>query len=260
MSYDSADTINELLHKIDYRDDLNFIFVDDDSNDETLKIVKKYFENNHINKKNIKIKKNVRNLGTVESLRGAINSVDTKYVKFLGADDLINTNILADLCSNYEFDLLLSHVDFIGDGKRIRLLEHHNKFMKHFIRLPGFLRFITLLSANNLLAVGAIYDTQKLKIIMTKLNGIKLIEDWPIWLYLFSDSSARIIWKNTSFTVYRLSNSQITQNKSILPIINKDLSKITNIKLKILSERKSILNLHYSIFISRLINRLLLKK
>lgn len=42
----------------------------------------------------------MRNLGTVESLRGAINTVDTRYVKFLGADDLINTNILADLCAN----------------------------------------------------------------------------------------------------------------------------------------------------------------
>lgn len=260
MSFNSAGTIKELLNNIDYRNDMNFIFVDDGSNDETLQIIKKYCKNHLLNKKNVKINQNGHNLGTVESLRRAINTVDTKYIKFLGADDLINTNILADLCKNYKFDLLLSRVNFIGDGDRISLLKHHNKFMKHFILLPRVLRFITLLSANNLLAVGAVYDTQKLKRIMPKLTGIKLVEDWPIWLYFFSDPSARIIWKNTSFTFYRLSDIQITQSKSILPIINADLSKITDIKLKILSEKKNMMNFRVLMLISRLFNRILLKK
>lgn len=83
--YNGAEFIINALESIPKRYDIEIIFVDDGSTDNTFEIMKKYFR---IFKK--KTLKNDENMGIGYSRHKALKYVDGEYVMFFDCDDTIN--------------------------------------------------------------------------------------------------------------------------------------------------------------------------
>lgn len=259
MSYNCEATVSTSLKNIKFTNTLKYLIVDDCSSDNTFSEIELFFKCNFIANSNISYYRNEVNLGTVESLRKALQLVDTKYVKLIGIDDFVDTDLLSDIVLIDNFDVLLSPVKFSGDVSRVENLDTHNKYTRRFSKLPNSMKFICLLSANNLLAVSAVYRTRALKVAINNIRNVRLIEDWPIWLWLSSQSSTVFLWVERCFTEYHLSGSQVTQNKIYDKVIHNDLLQINSLKEHLMHAKYNLflrVTLHQ---LSRIMNSLLFR-
>ncbi len=102
--------INSLLEVTEFSNKCEFIFVDDFSEDSTLKILQKYAEKDS----RFKILKNVAS-GKISGTNIAVSHSQNDYIKFIDGDDLIE-GTLKDLPSN--FDCLYHDYNSLSDNKK----------------------------------------------------------------------------------------------------------------------------------------------
>ena len=85
--------LESILNQLDKRVRLEVLIVDDNSNDQTYKIISKYKKKHQL----IKVLKNKKNLGVSKSRNLAIKKASGKYILFLDSDDEIIKKTLKDL-------------------------------------------------------------------------------------------------------------------------------------------------------------------
>ncbi len=86
-----ADCLKSIIEQRNYKFNYEIIFVDDNSNDGSLKIAKSFLKNN----KNYKILKNKKNIGLSKSCNKALKKTKTKYFIRLDSDDLVSKNFIS---------------------------------------------------------------------------------------------------------------------------------------------------------------------
>ncbi len=106
---------------------LEIVIVDDDSVDNTLNIIKNYQEKFS----NIKLIKNIINLGVVKSFELAINNCNGEFIVLADQDDVWFKNKVEVLYNNIG-DCLLIHSDAILVNEKLQILSNsHMKFSKN---------------------------------------------------------------------------------------------------------------------------------
>ena len=258
LCYNQQDFIQEFFATIKTTNELKFIFVDDASDDESSRYI-------NMNLKRLELEAlfidNLKNIGTVASLKSALTKVDTEFVKFIAIDDPIDILEMKEIVKSEmnDVDLLLSPVKIIGQGQRRKGLERRSRYLRKFMLLPKFLRKYALMASNNIQLQGSIFRTKNLKEILIQLNRIKYIEDWPILLNIFFDPKSRVKFYSQSFSSYRVHEEQITNSEDYLVELNKDLSEIRLLSEEYAKRSSNIVPLKLKRFLGSIINWLILR-
>ena len=144
---ETIDSLNKQIYK-------NFIvyFIDDGSNDNTLKVLKN-------TEKNFKYKIFYQNHAGAPAARNlGIKHVNTKYVYFFDSDDLLKPNtleILTDTIKKEDSDIVLGNMDIIGERNFEYKIKYYNESLitaMHWIPTPGVhLLKSSLIKQNNVL-------------------------------------------------------------------------------------------------------------
>jgi glycosyltransferase involved in cell wall biosynthesis len=124
-AYNSDKYISEAIESVlkqTYKD-FEFIIVDDCSTDKTGDIIKKYAKKD----KRIKAFRNEKNLGKPLSYNKLLSKINnkSKFFFFLGADDIINNNLI-----KVKFDYLNKNKNLSGLGSSIEYVNDKLKYIK----------------------------------------------------------------------------------------------------------------------------------
>ena len=126
--YNNEKTINKTINSIINQTYKNWelIIVDDNSEDKTDKILKKYKKN-----KKIKVYKLKKNKGAGYSRNYAIKKSNFSYLAFIDADDIWEKNklkIQINFMIKNKYQFTYTHYKTFGNNKKTRLISVPNKF------------------------------------------------------------------------------------------------------------------------------------
>ena len=132
--YNALPYFNELLDSLmpQITDDIEVIFVDDASTDESLSAIDKYLSNY-----NVYLIKNDSNKGVSYSRNEAIKKARGEYIWFVDADDIIPVNTVNIIINHIlslksKVDIVYANFGVFYNSKGIEELEHTNFPLKSF--------------------------------------------------------------------------------------------------------------------------------
>ncbi|WP_210139613.1 glycosyltransferase family 2 protein [Staphylococcus sp. GDY8P120P] len=109
------------------------IIVDDCSNDQSLKNIKKFFKDNQwLNHKIIKLNKNTGNASIPRNF--GINNSQGEYILFIDSDDYISKNTAFnsyEFAKNNDSDLVCLKMKAVGEGRNVPTAAYKNGNIKH---------------------------------------------------------------------------------------------------------------------------------
>ncbi len=180
--------LNSLLKQRNYKNKFDIIFVDDKSQDNSLKFAKKILSN----KKNCNIISNKKNIGLTRSCNKALKVVKTKYFIRVDSDDLVSKNFVyyfeRELRKNPDL-VYCNRIEFGNNKKKIMINNEKNIF--------------------KMISCGVALKTKK----VLRIGGYKNIkwEEYDLYLrYLKKESKIVNIKKNTYF--YRKHKNNMSSN------------------------------------------------
>lgn len=115
------------LTKLD--DSVELIFIDDASEDESLKLIEEFVNENP----NSIIIKNQKNVGVSTSRNIGINHASGEYVTFLDSDDYISTKILSDylkLIKKNKYSMIIGNIQSFNEKSKWRISYLNNQVFK----------------------------------------------------------------------------------------------------------------------------------
>lgn len=184
-------SIKYIINRYGNNIEIDLIVADDNSNDQTLLLVRKWLEEYRNLFRNVAILKNKNNLGTVKNIINAIEKVKTTYFKESAGDDKYYTNNIFELFEEntmYITPVLPFGTDF-ADTKI------YNTNYKHLLnastnkKMKKLLSYTCLIPAPGVFLDSAIYREKDL---LDFLNRFTLIEDYPTWYYLLNKRKKQI--------------------------------------------------------------------
>ncbi len=106
--------INSILNQKKYFSKIDLIIIDDCSNDDSLKIIKKYLKF-----KNIKLIKNKKNLGLIKSCNKAIELSKTNFFIRVDSDDYVSKDFIKYFLKyiNKNYDFIFSDYKIVSKKK-----------------------------------------------------------------------------------------------------------------------------------------------
>ena len=198
--------LNSLLKQRNYKNKFDIIFVDDKSQDNSLKFAKKILSK----KKNCNIISNKKNIGLTRSCNKALKVVKTKYFIRVDSDDLVSKNFV------YYFEREIKKNPDLVYCNRIEFTKNSKKIIKN--KKKNIFKMISC---------GVAMKTKK----VLKIGGYNSLkwEEYDLYLrYLKFNSKIKNINKNLYF--YRKHKKSMSSNKVWLKEAWEELNKKYKIK------------------------------
>lgn len=212
------ESIKFIVEHYNYSNKISLLICDDHSTDNTLDKVNFWLENNNKLFKNIKIIKNSRNLGTVNNFINLIKNIETNYFKLVAGDDLYNYR---DVVKRYSSDNFIVGFTLPFDNESYRFYKSDNyryNRQKLFILNDDFIFYKNyVLSNNSLSGPGAGYNISwlKNKNLYEALSEYKLIEDRPLWKYLFTEVNPKVELELNPYVLHRENVGVTAKNNNV---------------------------------------------
>lgn len=252
LSYNSEKTIIETLESIKrqtYRY-LDLYINDDCSSDKTVDLVNVWLRNNKNRFRKISLRTHSINQGINKSFDFILRQCETKWVKFIAADDLLMETCIEDninyVITNKIETLLYSYYhSFIEvNSKKITLKE--DSFERHYLDKMGtynpYKQYRLLLKKDIVFSPTGFINRDK----YIELGGITLeiknIEDWPLRL-LFTKNGEKIYVLKKYTILYRIGNSVSHSNNQIYNI--KHIKQTEDLKKLLIYPNISCFHLMY---------------
>ena len=241
ISYNHSEYIIQHLESIKYqilnfgyKRTFNYILCDDNSSDDTVEIAKIWLrKNKNIFHKTI-ITKNEYNLGTVSNYLNAISLIETNDCKILASDDLYGQRNIFNIYKGNNVILNFSYPFFINKvNKQIGFYNFSSDIFEKqriflYIRKKWFLKWFV---ANNKSLSGPsnyypanVLKNRKLK---NSLIDYKLIEDRPLWRFLFLKNNIDVKYNFEPLIYYRASVGVTSSNNKAHAIYKSDCDKLS---------------------------------
>lgn len=219
------DAVINLLKFAKYHE---ILIVDDGSTDQTNVIISRLLDELNVTiRERITHVKNTKNIGTVKQFLKAAMLCKTKYIKPLDCADIIQTEHFQDIIDRFDehgFDVIFTRPCFV-ENEILYEDTIRTNIMKKTIELDSKKRLLSLYTVNNLIAPTAFFNTEFIKKVIPKLNAIKLIEDWPMWIYASSIDS-NFDYLDKIFIGYRIHKNQTSKSQTLKNVLNNDLKQI----------------------------------
>ncbi|MBA87555.1 MAG: glycosyl transferase [Euryarchaeota archaeon] len=172
-TYNSSDFINIAINSVL---DQSFkkwelIIIDDNSTDDTLKIIKKYTSSNS----NIKIIKLPFNVGAANARNFGIKKAKGRFIAFLDSDDYWVPNKLA---IQYEFFKKNSDYKILCSNYIVKKNSMKNIGKKVIFKKN--LNFKDIICSNSICTSSAVYDTKFVNKVY--MPNLKRRQDWGLWM------------------------------------------------------------------------------
>lgn len=200
-SYNSEDTILETLESVFSQtyQDFEVIVVDDNSTDNSVKLIEQHFPDTSI------IVKDDSNKGVSATRNFGINQAKGQYIAFLDADDVwLPTKLQAQIasldncrwsyCNSYYFGYRQD-----GTKKRSDLSNLYSGHIFEHLLLDNFLTTSTILIEKRLLEAHGLFD-----------ENYKILEDWKLWLDIAK--SEPIAYVEEPLAKYRVTPGSTSRN------------------------------------------------
>ncbi len=189
-----SDSIDSVLNQS--IQNLELIIIDDNSQDNTTKIINKY------NDPRIVLIINTNNLGVSETRNIGISAANGKYIAFLDSDDiwLPHKLSLQIMCLNDGWDVVSSNYIAFESNAGNKITERKS---------PSIISYSDMLKSNFIGNLTGIYNVQKIGKIYQKKSGH---EDYIMWLEIIKKSKKAYCIQE-SLAKYRLHNSSLSSNK-----------------------------------------------
>ncbi|SOE21817.1 teichuronic acid biosynthesis glycosyltransferase TuaG [Spirosomataceae bacterium TFI 002] len=182
---------------------IEVIIVDDVSEDQTIEIVKKIINND----KRFLLFPSKEKLFTAGARNKGIQLSKGKYISFLDSDDFWDVNKI-----KFQVEFLEKNngaFSFTGvartdtDGDTINILD-----------VPEKISYKDLLKGNKICCSSVMLDAHKIKDI-TFDAGIKIVEDYALWLKILRIENIFAMGLNSPLTYYRVHENAKTTNKFV---------------------------------------------
>ena len=188
------------------KEDFEIIVIDDNSNDNSLKVIKEF-------SKNIKLIQNKRNIGVAKSVNKAVKSAKGEYFVRVDADDYISSYLLAFLYNSFsifpdKFCIACDYYNISDDGKIISKVQ----------------------SKTRPIACGILYNKKKFISNGMYNPNFKHREEEELRLRL--GDKYNIHYLNLPLYKYRIHENNKTKSKGYLNVFRKKIEKLTTIKNK----------------------------
>lgn len=206
ITYNSEETVRETLDSFIDQDypRLELVVADDSSQDNTIKIIKEWLEENGNKKRfeNIIINVNEQNSGVTANCNKGIKLASGSYIQLIAGDDIL----LPDCCSkksrfskDFGQKIVYSQVEVFSDKKDLLLAQEMTKVAERgyeIMRMGNDVQFTEIIKENYIPGpCGSFFE----KAFMTKAMGgyderFRNIEDWPFHLkYLSQKNRIRLL-------------------------------------------------------------------
>ncbi|MGF3141080.1 glycosyltransferase family 2 protein [Facklamia sp. P13064] len=222
-AYNAEDYIKDCIDSVlsQTYHSFDFLIIDDGSSDKTVEIIEKY------NDSRMKLIKNERNLGIVETLNKGLNLIKTPYIVRIDSDDIMSKNKLE------------KQINFIKRNNHIAVLGtqaiHFNNDSKFigFSRMPLSTKKIRtyLLFANPIYHPSVLINNYIFKENNFKYNKLyQGSEDQDLWIRIIEKYD--IVNIPNYLLKYRINMSGITQTLNKNRDIDKELSLLKSMYKK----------------------------
>jgi len=188
------------------------IIIYDNQNKNDLKKIKIFLKKKrYLNKFNIKIIDNKKNLGAGESRNVAIRKINSKYIAFLDSDDIWSKNKLKTQLNYMEKnDIVFSHTSY-------RIIDAKNKTIS-YRNAKKKIVFQDLIQSCDIGLSTVILKSNLLKKNNLLFPKIKTKEDYVLWLNIVKKIKL-IKGLDIKLTYYRKTKASLSSNK-IIGLIN----------------------------------------
>ena len=215
ITYNSSKTIVETLDSIKAQtyENIELIVSDDNSQDDTLVIVKKWLSENNDRFIRSEIVKAEKNTGIAGNNNRGVSATRGLWVKLIAGDDCllptaISTN-MAYVSSHPDVKYVISKCQGMGDLRAAKncIWFDSDKF---FLKLCHFERRILLCSFSFIPASAAFVNRESFYRLGGYDESIQLVDDWPFWLKVFH-SDEKVGYFSEYTVKYRFSESSLSQ-------------------------------------------------
>jgi glycosyltransferase involved in cell wall biosynthesis len=185
LSYNSEKTITETLDSVFNQkyEDIELIISDDNSSDDTMKIVESWTAIHGFRFKNIKILSSSINTGVTKNANRGASYANGKWLKFLDADDKLVYSAIDDihecLTSNPSISVLYSKVSLFGTGD---LTKFDSQFKNYLFVLRGVNHLLKITTTNFITSASVTINSEYFKSLGGFDENIPFMEDWPFWI------------------------------------------------------------------------------
>ncbi len=234
LTYNSSKTVLETLESIKAQTypDLNLNICDDCSTDNTIKVCKKWIEENRDRFKDVKIATSFQNFGVAFNCNRSLDMCETKFLKEIAGDDLLAKDCISRFMqyaqSNQIPAVYLSRIKLFG-GNLAKIKVFLKQFDYSFFALNPLEQVEYLILEHNVVpASTAFYNVEKLR--QMKLRNderVPALEDWPKWINYLKKGGV-FGFLDEELVDYRVSNGVSTSDG----INNRFL--ISNLKFELL--------------------------
>lgn len=224
------ESIKNIVSKFGNGIDVFYVLSDDCSKDNTVMVVMSWIKKNPIFRNTI-INRNDNNIGTVKNFIKAVSLVKTEDFKLLAGDDVYGFFDIFKLYANFGDSILITPITPFGKYNKEKCceLESNYRLLMYFEKCGKFID--SLLLTNLIPAPGVFYKRSIFndKKFIDFLNQFTLIEDYPMWYYLFKIKNKKFIVKNHSYIYYRIGTGVTSKSALKHPEYLRDYKKIIKI-------------------------------
>lgn len=244
-AYNSEDYISEAMNSVlnQTYNNFEFVILDDNSTDNTWKIIKEYPKKN----KRIRIHRNDKNINIVKTRNKLFKlaSSDTKYYAIFDSDDIsMNTRLgeqVKFLEKNPEYGAVGSHTYIINENSKIiakrRYLTEYNKIKKNLLIKSPFAQPSVMIRKSVIDNVG----------MYNKTNGYNRSRDYDLWLRIADKYKIKNLDKYLfKYRVYPSQGKQTQLQETLLSTIQ--IQKKWIFKKRYFSI-KALINLFFEYFL-----------
>tara|TARA_E500000178_G_scaffold329558_1_gene360587 strand:+ start:364 stop:1137 length:774 start_codon:yes stop_codon:yes gene_type:complete len=199
------ETIRSIISQ-DKSINIQLIFSDGGSKDQTLEIIKS------INEKNC-LKEIIYNqIGLTKALNEGFKKAKGKYLTYLNSDDMLSKNALINIKNNFEQkknnEWIIGFCENVGDKYFLNNLV--NFYKKNLLKFINF----NLLSINNVISQPSVFWKKSFFHKVGEFDeNIKFNMDYDMWLRMIKVSKPDVIDNNISF--FRRHNKSLSHNNLI---------------------------------------------
>lgn len=228
VTYNSADFIEETLDsclKQTYSN-IEIIVSDDNSADDTVYCCTQWNEKNNSQVKFKVITSELRAGIPANCNRGAL-AASGSWIKFLGADDLLETTAIEDLMASRKCNngIVFSRFETFGENVSTEVFPYSftwNLIKNKSERNSKYSDWLFLLGFSNV-APGVMISRETFDKYHGYDESYYLLEDLPLWYKLFSNNEC-ISYCSVITVKYRIHQNQVTSS-GISELLKKDLIK-----------------------------------
>ncbi|MGJ1266945.1 glycosyltransferase family 2 protein [Sphingobacterium spiritivorum] len=233
--------------------DIEYIFIDDCSHDNSIEILERLLDNYPSRKNNVKIIRNTQNKGVATTRNIGVSNANGKYIAHCDADDYIDKEMYEELLNNAESNQAeIVWCDFYNIYSEYQDAEYINQYAK-----PNSESIIQSLLIGEMM--GSLWNKLILKELFIKYqisfpDGLNMCEDLRVCIQLFYYAK-KVSYINKAYYHYvKYKKDSISVMSSSLPKVNDEW--IENIKgIQNFIENKGSEDMKKSVVILKLVSK-----